>query len=70
MRNPLQIVQPKRRSTSYGLKTVSYIGAKLWNDLNFSFNVTNVFDIDESYFKQSLENWNVPEQNSISYPYV
>jgi len=33
-RNPVKVLQPKRRTTAYGLKTVSYTGAKLWNDVS------------------------------------
>ena len=33
LRNHVKVLQPKRRTTTYGLRTVSYTGAKLWNDL-------------------------------------
>ena len=33
LRNHVKVLQPKRRRTTYGLRTVSYTGAKLWNDL-------------------------------------
>ena len=32
MRQPVKLVQPQRKTTTAGLKTVSYLGAKLWND--------------------------------------
>ena len=32
-RNTYTLVQPARRTTTFGLKTISYIGAKLWNCL-------------------------------------
>ena len=32
MRQAVKLVQPRRKTTSVGLKTVSYLGAKLWND--------------------------------------
>ena len=35
MRNPMRLIQPKRRTTNYGIRTVSYIGANIWNQLHF-----------------------------------
>ena len=32
MRQYVKLVQPQRKTTTVGLKTVSYLGAKLWND--------------------------------------
>ena len=32
MRQAVELVQPRRKTTTVGLKTVSYLGAKLWND--------------------------------------
>ena len=32
MRRCVKLVQPQRKTTTAGLKTVSYLGAKLWND--------------------------------------
>ena len=32
MRRCVKLVQPQRKTTTDGLKTVSYLGAKLWND--------------------------------------
>ena len=32
MRQSVKLVQPQRKTTTVGLKTVSYLGAKLWND--------------------------------------
>ena len=28
-----KVLQPKKTTTTYGLNTISYTGAKLWNDL-------------------------------------
>ena len=49
-RNSVKVLQPKRRTTTYGLRTISYTGAKLWNDL--SPILSNVGDLD--IFKSSL----------------
>ena len=32
MGQSVKLVQPQRKTTTVGLKTVSYLGAKLWND--------------------------------------
>ena len=32
MRQAVKLVQLRRKTTTVGLKTVSYLGAKLWND--------------------------------------
>ena len=50
LRNHVKVVQPKRRTTTYGLRTVSYTGANLWNDL-FPL-LCDVEEID--VFKSSL----------------
>ena len=34
LRNPVKLVQPIKRTSTYGLRSVSYTGAKLWNDLS------------------------------------
>ena len=50
LRNHVKVLQPKRRTTTYGLRTVSYTGAKLWNDL-----FPLLCDVEEiGVFKSSL----------------
>ena len=49
-RNNVKVLQPKRRTTTYGLRTISYTGVKLWNDLLPI--LCNVGDLD--IFKSSL----------------
>ena len=34
LRNPVKFVQPMKRTSTYGLRPLSYTGAKLWNDLS------------------------------------
>ena len=34
LRNPVKLVQPMKRTSTYGLPAVSYTGAQLWNDLS------------------------------------
>ena len=33
LRDGTRLLQPKVRTPTYGLRTLSYLGAKLWNDL-------------------------------------
>ena len=49
--NPVKVLQPKKKTTTYGLKSISYTGAKLWNDL-FPILSNNV-ELD--VFKASLK---------------
>ena len=44
------MLQPKKRTTTYGLRSISYTGAKLWNDLLHILNSDVEFDV----FKSSL----------------
>ena len=48
-RNHVKVLQPKRRTTTYGLRAVSYTGAKLWNYL---FPLLGV--VKENVFESSL----------------
>ena len=52
-RHPLKIIQPKRKTTKYGLRSLSYLGAKLWNELPFT--VCNVEDVDLDHFRNILK---------------
>ena len=59
MRNEMKLIQPQRRTTRYGLRSVSYVGAKLWNDLVNQF--TDVSSLDLAAFKSFLNTWKGPE---------
>ena len=42
-----KIIQPKRKTTSNGLRTFSYLGSKLWNDpVNLEPAIANI-EFDE-----------------------
>ena len=49
--NPGKVLQPKKKTTTYGIKSISYTGAKSWNDL-FPILSNNV-ELD--VFKASLK---------------
>ena len=59
-RNSVKLIQPKRRSTKYGLRSISYLGSKVWNDIaNDSYDIND--DMTIADFKRFLKNWNGPE---------
>ena len=62
-----ELIQPKRRTTSNGLRSFSYLGSKLWNDLVNSDPAIANCDFNEImvYLKQ----WEGPDMND-SFLYV
>ena len=52
------LVQPKRQSTTYGLRSFSYLGSSLWNELvkDYPF----LCEIDYIDFKEFIEQWGGP----------
>lgn len=67
MRNPNKLNQPKRRTTNYGIRSLSYIGSKIWNDLPFSLDI-NSLELDE--FKTLLNTWDGPDFSISVCPYL
>ena len=63
LRAPLILEQPKRRCTTYGLRSISYLGPRLWNDLPSHFKRCD--NIDD--FKACLKLWSGPsfEDNCV-----
>ena len=55
-RNPIRLVQPKRNTTTYGLRSISYVGANIWNRLQLPFCDVNDISIEE--FKRFVKTWN------------
>ena len=58
LRDSCKIMQPKRKSTTYGIRSFTFIGAKLWNDLPSHFK--DLCDMDVAEFKHLLNNWSGP----------
>ena len=63
MQNPMILIHPKRRTTNYDIRTVSYIGANIWNQLPFIDHDT--LHMSASEFKQLLSAWNGPDLNTV-----
>ena len=59
LRDPLKLIQPKRNTTNFGIRTLSYIGPKLWNNLPLHMKLHTEPDIET--FKSSLKNWDGPD---------
>ena len=53
---------PKRRTTTYGLRTFSYSGSKLWNLLASEYSEVN--DIDYERLKFLIKYWTGPNHDS------
>ena len=66
LRNDVQVVQPKRRTTNFGLRTVSYLGAKLWND-NLAL-LADTLDEDLFMFKSFLKSIDDITSKVIDFP--
>ena len=51
--------QPKRQSTTYGLRSFSYLGARLWNNIvkDFPF----LCEIDYNGFREFVGQWGGPD---------
>ena len=52
LRDGTRLLQPKVRTTTHGLRTISYLGAKLWNDL--PVHMKNIHHMDPYEFKSVL----------------
>ena len=57
MRDSCIIEQPKRRTSTFGLRSFSYVGAKVWNELPTCLKETT----DLNDFKSLLDTWNGPD---------
>ena len=67
LRRDISLIQPKKETETYGIRSLSYIGAKLWNDMNFK--IDDLENISPDDFKEMLASWNGPDLNS-DYNYV
>ena len=57
-----KLEQPKRRTTTYVLRTFSYLGSKLWNLLASEYSEVN--DIDYERLKFLIKYWAGPNHDS------
>ena len=64
MRNVASLVQPKVRTTHYGLRSARYVGSKIWNILPNHFKEM----VDLQSFKNIISTWEGPNDND-SYSY-
>ena len=66
MRDSSLLEQSRSRTTTFGLRSISYIGAKLWNDLPSYFEETTCL----TYFKMILQTPTGPDLNDPFRSYV
>ena len=67
-RNTRKLLQPQKKTTTFGLISIAYLGAKLWND-----NVCNFSDareIDSSTLKTSIADPSVLLVDGSDFPYL
>ena len=67
-RNTRKLLQPKKKTTAFGLRSIAYLGAKLWNDNVFNFSDTR--EIDFSTLKKSIDEPSVLLVNGSDSPYL
>ena len=53
LRKNVNVVQPKRRTVTFGLRSASYLGAKLWNDN--PVHIGKLSDVDDHMMKLMSE---------------
>ena len=71
-RDSFSLVQPKKRTTNFGLRTFSYLGSKLWNDLDngIKHELMSLKDTRPYAFKSILRKWAGPNYEDIANFYV
>ena len=64
-RNPLKLVQSMKHTTTYGLRTFSYAGARLWNSSKILDGANDLNDISLNDFKSRARGWNGPAPDDM-----
>ena len=67
-RNTRKLLQPKKKTTTFGLRSIAYLGAKLWNDNVCNFSDTQ--EIDFSTLKTSIDDPSVLLVDGSDFPYL
>jgi hypothetical protein len=57
LRDSCKIIQPMKRTTKYGLNSLTYLGAKLWNML--PCNIKSGTYMDAHHFKETIHSLNI-----------
>ena len=73
LRDRSKVENTKQKNTTYGMRSFTYIGAKLWNDLHPVFKCDlDDLDVDESVktLKHSLMSWSGPKDMGYFCNYV
>ena len=66
LRDASKLQQPKRISTTFGLRSFTYFGSQLWNNLPIAFKESD----DIVAFKDQLRHWGGPNLDGVINFYV
>ena len=69
-RNSTKLIQPKKRTTTYGLRSVVYAGAKIWNDIQPYASIDDEFpdrNKEIAIFKEYLNNVKIDLDPTFNY---
>ena len=69
-RNSTKLIQPKKRTTTYGLRSVVYTGAKIWNDIQPYASIDDEFpdrNKEIALFKEYLNNVKIDLDPTFNY---
>jgi hypothetical protein len=67
-RNKFKLEQPLKRTNRYGLRSLTYLGAKLWNTFSQKFD-GNIYEYDLSDFKKIIKDAKLLDINDSLYEY-
>ena len=62
-RSRVLLCQPKKQTTTHGLRSIAYVGAKLWNDLSLKFDE----DTSLPQFRAYINDLNIPIDPDFKY---
>ena len=69
LRDAVKLIQPRRNCVKHGLRSFSYVGSKLWNDMPRHFKDA-LDDDDIQGFKSYLKHWSGPRDIDTFYYYL
>ena len=62
-RSRVLLCQPKKQTTTHGLRSIAYVGAKLWNDLSLKFDE----DTSLPQFRAYINDLHIPIDPEFKY---
>ena len=69
LRNEIPLIQTKKNTTNFGLRTFGYLGSKMWNDLPAHLqDISDQVDVD--IYKSLLKDWPGPNYDTAENPFL